>query len=236
MPARDDEQDDQTFQGEVGWPTPMASNVTGAGTSGRGGGLNLQTAVQLASPKPEQDDQAFQDLVARYGGGSKMAVHNSSVKQDWRTPTDLIRKLTEALGPIALDPCAADDAAHHLARFNITKADDGLTQPWHVTAPYGWVYVNSEYGTALPKWVAKCAREVEQGAEIVQLTPARPGTRWYRAAKAGAQAICELHKRLTFQGAPDPAPFPSTLFYYGPRPFLFCHLFQHEGDVRPLII
>lgn len=32
-----------------GWPTPMANNTTGAGTSGREGGLNLQTAVGLMS-------------------------------------------------------------------------------------------------------------------------------------------------------------------------------------------
>ena len=34
--------------GPIGWPTPTASSVTGAGTSGRQGGMNIQSAVMLA--------------------------------------------------------------------------------------------------------------------------------------------------------------------------------------------
>lgn len=163
-------------------------------------------------------------------------VHNSSKRQDWPTPLALIARLKESFGVLALDPCAYDDPAYHFALINIVKAQDGLVQPWHVTAHLGFAYVNSEYGRALPKWVDKCNQEGEAGAEIIQLTPARPGTQWYRSAKRGSQAICELDKRLTFQGADDPAPFPSTLFYRGPRPYLFCHLLQDDGDVRPLIV
>lgn len=33
----------------TGWPTPTANSTTGAGSSGRDGGLNIQTAAQLAS-------------------------------------------------------------------------------------------------------------------------------------------------------------------------------------------
>lgn len=39
------------------WPTPTANNGTGAGTSGREGGLNLQTAVQVVAwPTPTARD------------------------------------------------------------------------------------------------------------------------------------------------------------------------------------
>jgi hypothetical protein len=39
------------------WPTPTSSNTTGAGNSGREGGLNLQTAAQLATwPTPVLND------------------------------------------------------------------------------------------------------------------------------------------------------------------------------------
>lgn len=35
--------------GFIGWPTPTAAATTGAGSSGRDGGLNIQTAAQLAT-------------------------------------------------------------------------------------------------------------------------------------------------------------------------------------------
>ncbi len=39
--------------GPTGWPTPTASSVTGTGTSGRMGGMNIQTAVTLTGwPTP----------------------------------------------------------------------------------------------------------------------------------------------------------------------------------------
>lgn len=34
----------------AGWPTPTASSSTGPGTSGRVGGMNIQTAAQLVTP------------------------------------------------------------------------------------------------------------------------------------------------------------------------------------------
>ena len=163
----------------------------------------------------------------------RMRVHHSSEKQDWRTPSDFL-DLVRRVGPIGLDPCASDDPEHHFARFNITKDQDGLVQPWHKTKDFGLTYVNSEYGRALPRWVDKCATQAELGCEIIQLMPARPGSGWYRAAQAAASAMCELSGRLTFVGAKDPAPFPSAVFYYGPNPYLFCHVFQGRGGVRTL--
>lgn len=34
--------------GPTGWPTPTASSVTGAGTAGRQGGMNIQTAAMMS--------------------------------------------------------------------------------------------------------------------------------------------------------------------------------------------
>ena len=36
-----------------GWPTPTANSTTGAGSSGRQGGLNIQTAAQLLAENPQ---------------------------------------------------------------------------------------------------------------------------------------------------------------------------------------
>jgi hypothetical protein len=161
----------------------------------------------------------------------KPQIH-SSVKQDYCTPQyvlDWVRRL----GRITLDPTAHDNPCMHFADYCATKSFDGLAMDWTKPMASGVTYVNSEYGRALPKWVDKCAQEqVRHGIEVVQLVPARAGNRWWRAARAKAHAMVELHKRITFVGAPDPAPFPSAMFYYGDRPYLFCHLFQDLGDVR----
>lgn len=43
--------------GPTGWPTPTASSVTGAGTSGRQGGMNIQTAAMMTGwPTPTTID------------------------------------------------------------------------------------------------------------------------------------------------------------------------------------
>lgn len=159
----------------------------------------------------------------------------SSKMQDWRSPVGFLDQVRK-LGRIALDPCADSDPAHHFAGVNLTRADDGLISDWSRARGRrkGLVYVNSEYGPALSSWVDKCADESCFGNEIVQLCPNRPGVRWYRRAQAAAHAMCGLDGRLTFEGADNCAPFPSVVFYYGPNPYLFCHIFVELGDVRIL--
>ena len=55
-------------------------------------------------------------------------------------------------------------------------------------------------------------------------------------AKVNADAMCELHGRVLFDEhwCENAAPFPSALFYYGPRPYLFMHVFDAKGEVRRL--
>ncbi len=157
---------------------------------------------------------------------------HTSKRQTWMTPEwilDLVRKL----GPIALDPCAADDAQFHFAAMNFTKVDDGLLQHW---SRGGLVFANHEYGRAIPEWCDKCVQEADTGVQIVQMCPARPGAQWYMRAKENANALCELNGRVQFDEhwCTDQAPFPSALFYYGTSPYLFCHVFDEHGEVRRL--
>lgn len=163
------------------------------------------------------------------------AILLSSKMQNWRSPWELLNTVKK-IGRIALDPCADDDPVNHFACANLTRQDDGLTSDWSKARGRfrGLVYVNSEYGSALGDWVEKCGQEMMCGNEIVQLCPNRPGVRWYRSAQTYAHAMCGLNGRLTFEGAPNCAPFPSVLFYYGPSPYLFCHVFAELGDVRLL--
>lgn len=172
-------------------------------------------------------------------------VQHSSARHDWRTPDALVElvKRCDGFGDIDLDPCASVDFADWFARTNRTRADDGLTILWEEHIPVeclgrgepATVFVNSEYGRALPAWVDKCAASAYDRMQVVQLAPNRPGVKWYRAALAAASAMCSLDGRLTFKGAPAAAPFPSALFYYGPRPYRFADVFQDHGDVRVML-
>lgn len=80
----------------AGWPTPTAISTTGAGSSGRQGGLNIQTAVQLAGwPTPtvgnSKGSQSFEGLsvTGKTPDGRKVAVSLGHVAKfsGWPTPT-----------------------------------------------------------------------------------------------------------------------------------------------------
>ncbi|EUL72514.1 hypothetical protein P833_02740 [Enterobacter hormaechei] len=56
--------------GPTGWPTPTARSTTGAGTSGRMGGMNIQTAVTLTGwPTPQVNNITNATTVQMSGDG-----------------------------------------------------------------------------------------------------------------------------------------------------------------------
>jgi phage N-6-adenine-methyltransferase len=153
---------------------------------------------------------------------------NSSVKMDWQTPDSLL-DLVRQVGPIDLDPCTVMENPTR-AKFFCTPENDGLSKPWTEMAR-GLIYVNPPYGRELPEWVAKCVAEAEARAEIVLLTPARPDTRWFQtaASRTGTATVLFWKGRIKFRGAPASAPFPSAIFYWGPRPERFREVFAGKG-------
>ncbi len=81
--------------GPTGWPTPTARSTTGAGTSGRMGGMNIQTAVTLTGwPTPTTIDNnqvAGQAAAANapkrgstLGGASRLAGWVTPTSRDWK--------------------------------------------------------------------------------------------------------------------------------------------------------
>ncbi len=181
---------------------------------------------------------------------SNIAPLLSSVKQDWRTPAEVIQ-LVQQVGPIVLDPCASREepvCAPTPWQFFGPGHIDGLAEPWADWACAGksralhWVrgaeggrivYVNPPYGRALPRWVEKCAREGHiNGCEIVLLIPARTDTRAWQTHVRWADAVCFWRGRMTFVGAPAPAPFPSALVYWGARAERFAEVFAPHGIVE----
>ncbi|VDY64778.1 Uncharacterised protein [Shimwellia blattae] len=74
--------------GPTGWPTPTASSVTGAGTSGRQGGMNIQTAAMMSGwPTPVaniKDQPETQRGLENLAGLVKMAGWVTPTSRDWK--------------------------------------------------------------------------------------------------------------------------------------------------------
>lgn len=165
------------------------------------------------------------------------AALNSSVRMDWQTPDevlDLVRKVNS----ITLDPCTSvDNPVGAYAFFTpqrpttphagLFQGPDGLLGMW---ADYeGLVYVNPPYGREISKWVTKAIAEATYDAEIVMLVPARTDTKWFQTALGSANGLLLWRGRMTFKGAPAPAPFPSAVFYWGENSLRFRKAFEDKG-------
>lgn len=159
----------------------------------------------------------------------------SSKDMTWQTPENVL-DLVRLLAPIGLDPCTVASnptGAQAIATFELGV--DGLQTGW---TGYGLVFCNPPYGRALGAWVDKCRREGLAGAEIVLLVPARPDTKWFQGIapvatsedpNRRAASVLFWRGRLRFKGAKDAAPFPSALFYGGPRHECFREVFAGRG-------
>lgn len=154
----------------------------------------------------------------------------SSDDQTWNTPRWFIDRIEKALGRIALDPCSNSWSEVRAAReFRLERGKDGLSLPWR-----GLTYVNPPYGRAIAVWTARCADQAGEGAEVIALVPSRTDTAWWQAAARSCQAVVLWRGRFKFmtQGKEaDPAPFPSSVFYFGQRGDLFLAEFGNDGIV-----
>ena len=136
---------------------------------------------------------------------------------DWGTPADLF-DLLHGIFCFELDVCAEQHNAK-LARY-WSPEDDGLVQPWESR---NWC--NPPYGRGIGAWLERAALEVMIGNSTVMLLPARTGTLWWRTVWADATWICWLYGRLTFEGAPTCAQFPSALVGFGRFDYMeMCNL------------
>lgn len=139
------------------------------------------------------------------------ALHFSSNKQDWGTPKSLFDDLDGEF-QFNLDPCATPENAKCDRYF--TPDEDGLKQLWH-----GRVFLNPPYGREIGKWVEKAYHEAQNHSEIVVcLVPSRTDTKWWHNYAMRGE-IRFIQGRITFEGAKNPAPFPSAIVIFrGGRP------------------
>jgi phage N-6-adenine-methyltransferase len=136
----------------------------------------------------------------------------TSARGDWATPRDLMARIIERWGPFDLDPAASAENAKAPAFYDGGENGDGLTDPW-----FGNVFLNPPYGRRIGDWTRKAVEEHDEhhtlGATL--LLPARPDTQWWKALWERADQVAFLVGRVTFVGAPSPAPFPSAVVHLG---------------------
>lgn len=175
----------------------------------------------------------------------------SSKVTDWRTPGRVL-ELVRQFAPIALDPCTTLDNPTDAPIIYVAPGTalegpglenvhvDGLGEPWIdlVLAhdDEGLVYFNPPYGRLIGRWTERGRLNARNGVECLGLLPARPDTRWFQDdcmpwKSYGSDAVCFWRGRLTFEGAPAPAPFPSAIVYWGHRPYRFADVFSSVGSI-----
>jgi len=134
----------------------------------------------------------------------------SSVKMDWGTPQEFFDNLNKVY-KFQLDVCATKENQKGGVWLDPSVCD-ALTVPWAVGGRKINCWMNPPYGRELPKWIDKAVYEVmENNCLVVALVPARTDTEWFGKAWEQASHVFFIKGRLTFQGAPGPAPFPSAL-------------------------
>jgi site-specific DNA-methyltransferase (adenine-specific) len=138
-----------------------------------------------------------------------MRPHFSSQRGDWPTPRELFATL-DAEFNFTLDAAASATNAKHSHYF--TEADDALNRAWTDRAGQPAVaFVNPPYGRRIGAWIEKAIRETRRGATVVMLVPARTDTVWFQELIEHADEIRLIAGRVTFEGATEPAPFPSAI-------------------------
>ncbi|MBA3833681.1 MAG: adenine methyltransferase [Chthoniobacterales bacterium] len=139
-------------------------------------------------------------------------VHFSSQTVEWPTPQWLFEALHAEFG-FTLDPCSTHENAKCPKHY--TRSDSGLLKTWQAEV----VWMNPPYGTEIAAWMRKAHdAAMNDGATCVCLVPARTDTAWWHEV-AMKHEIRLLRGRLTFDGAENPAPFPSAIVVMRPRSF-----------------
>ncbi len=144
---------------------------------------------------------------------------------EWYTPPEVFRALGISFD---LDPAApAGGLSWVPAKRFLSRADDGLAQPWQ-----GRVWLNPPYGREVNRWLDRLALH----GDGLALVFARTDTRWYQAVVRRATAICFIAGRLSFVGANGvpvgSAGAPSVLLAFG----LPCALAVSESRLGQTLI
>lgn len=139
--------------GLAGWPTPHTSSGTGAGAEGRAGGLNIQTAADLAAwPTPNAGDEKW-----RYSN------------------PEIVARRAERSGQLGLEAIAMLSTVPADCTAFLIATPDGQTQISYIAATGGGVQLNpghSRWLTRFPVQWQQCAPNYEPYALLQALASA----------------------------------------------------------------
>ena len=157
-------------------------------------------------------------------------------KDTWETPNDVIA-VAQAFGSwlgtkgISLDPATVKENPTNAAKIRTPECDpDGLQTDWSYAAgENALIWVNPPYRAAWYKKIGEEGQRLRDDQHMIALLPAKVGAGYFQDLIEHASAIVFIRGRLTFKGAPDPAPFESALMYFGKKPHQFRAQFEKFG-------
>lgn len=152
---------------------------------------------------------------------SNLAVHFSSLKDDWETPQELFDEL-DKLFAFDLDVCASAENK----KCEDYIFGDSLETDWDEFGKTCWM--NPPYGRGIGKWVKKAYEQAKFGSVVVCLLPARTDTAWFHEFCRYGTVIF-LRGRLRFVGATHSAPFPSMIVVFGQVSEALLRKFQYPS-------
>lgn len=130
----------------------------------------------------------------------------------WTTPQDFFDKLNDEFH-FTLDAAALRSSAkvpNYLGPdHDLHWRRDALQVEWTGAAD-GWIWLNPPYGREIKAFMRKAHEEVNKGAKVVALVPARTDTNWWHDYCIQYE-IRFIKGRLKFGDSKNSAPFPSAL-------------------------
>lgn len=177
----------------------------------------------------------FERRIARLrasGDRHSLTAVFSSDSDEWMTPKEILDSVVSVLGEIDLDPCSEAARSNVPARNHFIESEDGLSKIWRGTA-----FMNPPYSAA-DAFVEKLIASWKEGGvtQAIALLASRTDRGWFRALVAVAP-VCFVAGRIIFNRADgEPvskggAPFPSAIFYLGPRVDRFAAEFNDFGPI-----
>ena len=136
----------------------------------------------------------------------------SRATDEWETPQWLFDELHAEFNFKADLAASSENKKCHWVY--LTKHNNALTYSWSSFA--GWLWCNPPYSKS-KEFIQKANEEMQQGARIVMLLPARTDTIAFHKYiyKQPNIEIRFLKGRLKFGGAKNTAPFPSMVVIFG---------------------
>jgi hypothetical protein len=143
------------------------------------------------------EEQGNKALAGNVGGQKR---NQTVLSPDW-----FIGQLIQVYGPLGYDPCTTPWNPLKAKVFS-TKKTDGFKVSWALTCRrHGWIYVNPPYDD-LKRWMERCNREADAGAQILLLAPFRPWRTWFCDLLEGRPVVSLAPMPFVGEKSAYPAP------------------------------